>query len=403
MRFFNWRNSTLIGLSLAVSLGGCDRLQGGKAAGTQAYEKTAQGIIVRPSKEGAAPVRLEVAGDGVLRVSADPDGDFARSPSLMRLVDDKAQVPAFEISDKDGVVRLQTDRISAEVALDNGRVSFFDKAGKPLLSEVADGRRFDPLQVDGKSSLSVRQRFESPDDEAFYGTGLHQQGWMNLKGRDVELLQHNIDNAIPYLVSSRNYGILWDNNSITRYGDPRGLRPLPESLTLYDAKGEEGALTARYSIDGVQKVERREQEINYQYIKDLVDFPAEAKNKAVGGRTQVAWEGEIAAKSDGRHTFSMYNSEYAKLWIDDKLVLDRWRQNWNPWHHEFALDMKTGERHKVKLEWDTIDPGYIALLHRDPLPAAEAKDLSIWSEAGQMIDYYVIAGETAGQVVAGYR
>ena len=37
------------------------------------------------------------------------------------------------------------------------------------------------------------------------------------------------------------------------------------------------------------------------------------------------------------------------------------------------------------------------------MPAAEAKDLSIWSEAGQMIDYYVVAGESADQVVAGYR
>ena len=405
MRLTNWRHMMLAGLSLAVALTGCSKVEGSQqaAAGMQAYEKTAQGVIVRPTQQGAAPVRLEVAGDGIVRVSADPDGDFARSPSLMRVVDDKAPTPAFEVSDKPGVVRLQTGKLSAEVALDTGRVSFFDQAGKPLLSEVADGRRFDALEVEGKPYLSVRQRFESPDDEAFYGTGLHQQGWMNLKGRDVELLQHNIDNAVPYLVSSRNYGILWDNNSITRYGDPRGLRPLPESLTLYDAKGEEGALTARYSIDGVQKVERREAEINYQYIKDLVNFPAEAKNKAPGGRTQVVWEGEIAAKSDGRHTFSMYNSEYAKLWIDDKLVLDRWRQNWNPWHHEFALDMKAGERHKVKLEWDTIDPGYVALLHRDPLPAAEAKDLSIWSEAGQMIDYYVVAGESADQVVAGYR
>ena len=79
------------------------------------------------------------------------------------------------------------------------------------------------------------------------------------------------------------------------------------------------------------------------------------------------------------------------------------RDSWNPWHHEFALDMKAGERHKVTLEWDTIDPGYVDLLHRDTLPDDEAKDLSIWSEAGKMIDYNVVAGESADQVVAGYR
>jgi len=168
----------------------------------------------------------------------------------------------------------------------------------------------------------MRQRFASNDDEGLYGTGLHQQGWMNLKGRDVELLQHNIDNAIPYVASSRHYGILWDNNSITRYGDPRGLRPIGDVVTLYDRDGVEGALTATYAIDGVTKLVRREGKIDYQYISGLRDFPEEGKNLAPGGRSDVTWEGQIAARVDGRHTFSLYNSEYAKLYVDGKLVID---------------------------------------------------------------------------------
>ncbi|NEK65254.1 MAG: alpha-xylosidase, partial [Xanthomonas perforans] len=39
----------------------------------------------------------------------------------------------------------------------------------------------------------------------------------------------------------------------------------------------------------------------------------------------------------------------------------------------------------------------------DPLPAAEAKDLSLWSEAGQMIDYYFVSADSYDQAVAGYR
>ena len=30
-----------------------------------------------------------------------------------------------------------------------------------------------------------------------------------------------MDVAIPFVVSTRNYGILWDNNSITRFGNPK--------------------------------------------------------------------------------------------------------------------------------------------------------------------------------------
>ncbi|KAF1693814.1 alpha-xylosidase [Pseudoxanthomonas daejeonensis] len=371
------------------------------AAVAQTVERQADGVIVRLADPNAADVRVQLVSDRIVRVSADTDGDFARSRSLMRVPVEGT--PKFEVSQTADGVRVSASGIAAEVALADGRVSFFDGQGKPLVQEVAGGRSFTRFEVEGRKLESVRQRFVSPDDESFYGTGLHQQGWMDLKGRDVELLQHNIDNAIPFVQSSRHYGILWDNNSITRFGDPRGLRPLGETLVLRDAKGKLGALTARYSIDGKEKVSRRESQINYQYIKDLKGLPKAGWNTAQGGRTQVVWEGTIEAQTAGRHTFSMYNSEYAKVYVDGKLVIDRWRQNWNPWHHEFALDMQPGVKRDIRVEWDAIDPAYIALLHRDPLPAAEAKDLSIWSEAGQMIDYYVVAGDNGDDLIAGYR
>jgi len=372
------------------------------AAAAQEVERLADGVIVRPADAGAADVRLQLVAARIGRVSAAPDGFFQRSPSLMRAPAAGA-APRFTLEQGADAVRLEAGGIAAEVALADGSVRFFDAQGRPLLEETPGARTFEAVRFEGRPYYSIRQRFRSPGDEAFYGTGLHQQGWMNLKGRDVELLQHNIDKAIPYLLSSRNYGILWDNNSITRYGDPRGLRPLQESLQVYDAQGRPGALTARYSIDGAEKVVRREAEINYQYIKDLKNLPGEGWNTAQGGRTQVVWEGAIEARTAGRHTFSLYNSEYARVFVDGKPVIDRWRQNWNPWHHEFALDLQPGTRHRLRVEWDAIDPSYIALLHRDPLPAEEARDLSIWSEAGQMIDYYVVAGSDADEVIAGYR
>ncbi|AKC87594.1 TIM-barrel domain-containing protein [Pseudoxanthomonas suwonensis] len=371
------------------------------AAAAQTVERQADGVIVRPADGQAADVRVQVVSDRIVRISADLDGDFQRSPSLMRVP--VPGTPRFEVGQTADAVRLTAAGIAAEIALADGRVSFFDGDGRPLLEETRGGRSFTPFEAEGRPLVSVRQRFVSPDDESFYGTGLHQQGWMDLKGRDVELLQHNIDNAIPFVQSTRNYGILWDNNAITRFGDPRGLRPLDESLLLRDAKGKPGALTARYSIDGKDKVVRRESQINYQYIKDLDNLPKAGWNTAQGGRTRVVWEGTIEAKKPGRHTFSLYNSEYARVYVDGEQVIDRWRQNWNPWHHEFALELAPGRQHALRVEWDAIDPAYIALLHREPLPADEARDLSIWSEAGQMIDYYVVAGRNGDELIAGYR
>ncbi|MGH8079647.1 MAG: alpha-xylosidase, partial [Lysobacter sp.] len=178
------------------------------------YEQNSKGIVVHPADSDVAQVRLEVVAKGIIRVSADPDGDFKRSASLMRSGDAPEPVP-FDVAEKSGHVRLSTAEVTVDVSLQSGRVAFFDAAGKPILSEVEGGRTFTPLRAAGQSYLSVRQRFQSPDDEALYGFGQHQQGWMNQKGRDVELLQHNVDMAVPYLVSSRHYGLLWDNNSIT--------------------------------------------------------------------------------------------------------------------------------------------------------------------------------------------
>jgi alpha-D-xyloside xylohydrolase len=62
---------------------------------------------------------------------------------------------------------------------------------------------------------------------------------MNYNGEDVELAQHNMDVAIPFVVSTRNYGLLWDNNSITRFGDPDPY-PSPAARRRAQHRGEDG-------------------------------------------------------------------------------------------------------------------------------------------------------------------
>src|SRR5262249_40687940 len=138
-------------------------------------------------------------------------------------------------------------------------------AGRTLLEEA-------PARLLGKG---VSQRFNPGTDEAFYGMGQHQNAQVNLNGEDVELAQHNMDIGVPFVVSSRNYGVLWDNNSLTRFGDPKPYGLASRDLEIRDASGKEGGFTARYSIDGVLKLERVEKDIDYQYIKDRFNWPKE--------------------------------------------------------------------------------------------------------------------------------
>ena len=109
------------------------------------------------------------------------------------------------------------------------------------------------MTVSGESCLAVRQQFESPTDEALYGLGANQTSFMNLKGKDADLFQYNTMAVVPFIVSNRNYGILWDNNSRTKFGDVRDWTEL-SAMKLYDSEGAEGGLTAIYAD---RKTERR--------------------------------------------------------------------------------------------------------------------------------------------------
>ena len=365
------------------------------------FEKTADGVVVTPASGPAKKIRLQVMNDRTIHVTVSPTDAIDVPPSLQVVAAPKTS--GFTVEQAAGKVVLKAGKATAEVALATGAVSFKDAQGKTVLAE--QGRAaFKPLTIDGKGFYAVSQRFNPSTDEAFYGLGQHQNGQMNYNGQDVELAQYNRDIAIPFVVSTRNYGLLWDNNGITRFGDPTPYALASRDLKIFDAAGKAGGFTAKYYLKGELKVTRTEADIDYQYLDDLPKWPAELTGpdkKPVKGAT-VVWEGFVEPKTSGVQKFKLYSSSYAKLYVDGQLKIDRWRQNWNPWFHNFTAPMKAGTRHKVRVEWDPND-GYVALLHNDPIPAAQQKSLTLTSDVAHAIDYYFVSGDNLDQVVSGYR
>jgi alpha-D-xyloside xylohydrolase len=364
------------------------------------FVREATGVVVTPAAGDAKRVRLEVRSDRIVRVTATADENLELPASLMVLPSNAAPTQ-FEVWNKDGYITVKTPKLLAYVSLADGTVGFQDRSSSPLLKEM-------PARV---LSHGVSQRFNPGSDEAFYGLGQHQNAQLNLNGEDVEIAQHNMDIGVPFVVSSRNYGVLWDNNSITRFGNPKPYGLASRDLKIRDASGKEGGFTARYSIDGALKLERVEKDINYQYIKDRFNWPKEllvAKEPVAGSppnilpNQTVTWEGSVESAHAGSHKFQLYGSSYFKVFADDKLVLDRWRQNWAAWYQNFELPMQAGKPVKIRIEWVPND-GYIALLHNDPLPDDQRHSLTFTSEAGRAIDYYVVAGDSQNEVIAGYR
>ncbi len=372
----------------------------------QGYEQTSDGLVVKvrgSRSDDARMIRLQVVDEGIIHVSATAAREFSNEESLIIVPQAEEQTP-FTVTETESVLTLETAALQVNVVRETGEVTFADKNGNAILREnEGGGKTITPIEVEGTKGYYLRQVFESPDDEAFYGLGQHQADEFNYKGKNEVLLQYNTKVSIPFVVSNKNYGLLWDNYSLSRFGDPRDYADLNENFRLYDAKGNEGGLTARYTPGrpGAEPVERIESAIRYEDIFSIGNFP---QGFRLGG-SSVLYSGDIEAKESGIYRFHLYYAGYVKVFLDNKeIVSERWRTAWNPNSYKFSVDMEAGKKVPLRIEWKP-DGGqsYLGLSALSPVAPAEQNKLSIDSEMGNQIDYYFVYGETMDDVISGYR
>jgi alpha-D-xyloside xylohydrolase len=106
-------------------------------------------------------------------------------------------------------------------------------AGETLLQERNSiPRTYEPVELNGEKTFHVDDRFSADFSEGLYGLGQHQSGLFNYRGATVELGQNNTDVAIPLLLSSKGYALMWNTASLT-YVDNR----FPLDLSLSSLAG----------------------------------------------------------------------------------------------------------------------------------------------------------------------
>ena len=94
-------------------------------------------------------------------------------------------------------------------------ISYLDSAGMKLIQEGP--KIMTPTTANGEDSYRAEDVFPIYGSmEAFYGLGQHQAGVWNYRGASVDLSQENTEIAIPLLVSSKGYGLFWNNTSRSR-------------------------------------------------------------------------------------------------------------------------------------------------------------------------------------------
>lgn len=376
---------------------------------------------------GPSQIRLQVVGDRIIRVQATAEQSFRSKQSLIIVPQNsKAQ---YKVEEQGDDLIITTAAMRAVLNEATGQITFYDLKDQVLLKEVAQGgKTFKPFTVPDreigvdiakvpeaqKHGWSWRALFDSPDNEAFYGLGQHQSEELNMKGKNEDLFQYNTKVSVPFVISNKNYGILWDSYSYSRWGNPDDYLQLNRAFKLYDKDGKEGQLTGTYVAKNGQKIVRGEDSIYFEYAMpetseicnqtDKGGIQNLPKGFALNG-SKVVYEGYVEAPTNSFYQFILYYAGYMKIYIDGKLVVpERWRTAWNPNSYKFETAIPKGKKTPIRIEWQPDgDVSYCGLRVAAPRSEAEKNQLSIWSEMSPDMDYYFIAGKNMDEVISGYR
>jgi len=142
------------------------------------------------------------------------------TPDTISLVVIQKELPDINlhIQENDTTVILGSDKLHLIISKTEGAVEFFTADNETILKEHGQAI-ITADNLKNEKAYSIKQQFTLTSDEGIYGLGQHQYGYMNYRGRTVTLVQTNTDAVTPFLVSTKNYGILWDNYSKTIFTD----------------------------------------------------------------------------------------------------------------------------------------------------------------------------------------
>ena len=234
------------------------------------------------------------------------------------------------------------------------RLTVKDKNGKTVFTATRH------QLANGEATLA----FASPKDEYLFGLGQFQDCYSNVRGLSRRLTQVNTQISLPMLISSKGYGILWNNYGLTDFN------PCSQSVALVKSNkaGESEEVNVTTTEGG--RRERRERHI----------FEATIDIAKTGDYALLLDVGQVMAR---RHN----------LVIDGETVIDA--QNlWLPPTTSVIVNLKKG-RHAVTAELTGDD--------KPVLYYNNVKDETVFrSPVATAVDYTVFVG-SPDEIIATYR
>lgn len=179
------------------------------------FTKLASGVQVHVS---GIVKNILFYGPEIVRVSVNPGKTFTTQQSLA-VIAPPALVP-YEVKESPTTLMLTSAKLHVAVDKKTGALTFLRPDGAEITRErMENPAELKEITISGAPTYEVKQTFTLSPDESLYGLGQYNDRYMDYRGQEVLLVQTNIGIVVPFLVSTKRYGIMWDIYSKTIFKD----------------------------------------------------------------------------------------------------------------------------------------------------------------------------------------
>ncbi|MBX3007089.1 MAG: DUF5110 domain-containing protein [Melioribacteraceae bacterium] len=273
-------------------------------------------------------------------------------------------IPIFKVTDTSSKIEIKGNKIDVIIDKQTGSLSFVDNRGEMFLNEKLSSRKLVGDSINGEPCFIAEQSFESPNDEFIFGLGQFQDGQYNLKNKTRRLTQVNSQISLPFIYSSRGYGLLWHQYGLTDFNPTYNFIKLEKQSSVGNNELAEVTTTS-----GTQKISQE----------------------------HSLYVGSFYVPKDGIYSIfldlgEMDNKHYVV--IDGKPFIN-FSNYWLPPTTSELIELKEGE-HQVQVVCKSSNIPKLSF--------NQIEDVTTFhSPNAKLLDYIVFYGPSADSIIAEYR
>ena len=185
-------------------------------AQVKSYQKTPQGVSFNLA---AGKMNIYLIKDDLVEVKYTSLKELENKQSLV--VETKPTfLKTFKVTDNPNDIFITTAKLKIAINRKTQAITYNDLSGKIILAEADENNKaMKDTTVAGIQTYKCTTSFMSPANEGLFGLGCHPIDSLsiNYKGRNQDMAIKYLTGAIPVLLSSGGYGLLFDNYAASKF------------------------------------------------------------------------------------------------------------------------------------------------------------------------------------------